>query len=113
MGWFPRPTANLIYKDSCRFLSRYGERKGFCTFYIGRVRGRGTAGLRGSGRLVICCDGNFRGDGPSDGDDCCCADTGAREAAAGRLPNFYISFVYDAAPLSVKQKFSLATRGTF
>jgi Carboxypeptidase regulatory-like domain len=31
----------------------------------------------------------------------------------GVIPNFYTSYVYDAAPLSWKQKFSLAARGTF
>lgn len=36
-----------------------------------------------------------------------------KQRLVGFFPNFYTSFVYDAAPLSVKQKFSLATRGTF
>ena len=31
----------------------------------------------------------------------------------GIIPNFYTSYVYDAAPLTTQQKFSLATRGTF
>jgi hypothetical protein len=31
----------------------------------------------------------------------------------GVIPNFYTSYIYDAAPLSSKQKFSLAARGTF
>ena len=31
----------------------------------------------------------------------------------GVIPNFYTSYVYDAAPLTAKQKFSLAARGTF
>jgi len=31
----------------------------------------------------------------------------------GLLPNFYTSYVYDAAPLTTKQKFSLAAHGTF
>ena len=31
----------------------------------------------------------------------------------GVIPNFYTSYVYDAAPLTSKQKFSLAVRGTF
>jgi Carboxypeptidase regulatory-like domain len=31
----------------------------------------------------------------------------------GVIPNFYTSYVYNAAPLTWKQKFSLATRGTF
>ena len=30
----------------------------------------------------------------------------------GVIPNFYTSFIYDAAPLSWKQKFSLAVRGS-
>jgi hypothetical protein len=29
------------------------------------------------------------------------------------IPNFYTSYIYDAAPLTWKQKFSLTTRGTF
>jgi hypothetical protein len=28
-------------------------------------------------------------------------------------PNFYTSYIYNAAPLTSKQKFSLAARGTF
>jgi Carboxypeptidase regulatory-like domain len=31
----------------------------------------------------------------------------------GFFPNFYTSYIHDAAPLTAKQKFSLATRGTF
>jgi hypothetical protein len=31
----------------------------------------------------------------------------------GFYPNFYTSYIHDAAPLTAKQKFSLATRGTF
>jgi hypothetical protein len=31
----------------------------------------------------------------------------------GVIPNFYTSYIYDAAPLTSKQKFSLAARGTF
>jgi Carboxypeptidase regulatory-like domain len=31
----------------------------------------------------------------------------------GFIPNFYTSYIYDAAPLTVKQKVSLAVRGTF
>lgn len=31
----------------------------------------------------------------------------------GVIPNFYTSDIYDAAPLTWKQKFSLAARGTF
>ena len=31
----------------------------------------------------------------------------------GVIPNFYESYIYDAAPLTWKQKFSLAARGTF
>jgi hypothetical protein len=31
----------------------------------------------------------------------------------GILPNFYTSYINDAAPLTWKQEFSLATRGTF
>ena len=29
------------------------------------------------------------------------------------IPNFYTSYIHEAAPLTAKQKFSLATRGTF
>ena len=36
-----------------------------------------------------------------------------KQRLAGVLPNFYTSYVQDAAPLTWKQKFSLATRGTF
>ena len=36
-----------------------------------------------------------------------------KQRLAGFFPNFYTSYVFDAAPLSAKQKFSLATRGTF
>jgi hypothetical protein len=36
-----------------------------------------------------------------------------KQRLVGVLPNFYTSYVYDAAPLTWKQKFSLATRGTF
>jgi hypothetical protein len=36
-----------------------------------------------------------------------------KQRLAGFLPNFYTSYVPDAAPLTWKQKFSLATRGTF
>ena len=36
-----------------------------------------------------------------------------KQRLVGVFPNFYTSYVYDAAPLTVKQKFSLATRGTF
>jgi hypothetical protein len=31
----------------------------------------------------------------------------------GLVPNFYTSYIYDAAPLTTKQKFSLASRDTF
>jgi hypothetical protein len=31
----------------------------------------------------------------------------------GAIPNFYTSYVYDAAPLTAKQKFALASRDTF
>jgi len=31
----------------------------------------------------------------------------------GVIPNFYTSYIYDAAPLTTKQKFLLAARGTF
>jgi len=31
----------------------------------------------------------------------------------GIIPNFYTSYIHEAAPLTAKQKFSLATRGTF
>jgi hypothetical protein len=36
-----------------------------------------------------------------------------KQRLVGILPNFYTSYVYDAVPLTWKQKFSLATRGTF
>jgi hypothetical protein len=36
-----------------------------------------------------------------------------KQRLVGVFPNFYTSYIYDAAPLTVKQKFSLATRGTF
>ena len=36
-----------------------------------------------------------------------------QQRVIGIVPNFYTSYVYDAAPLNAKQKFSLATRGTF
>jgi hypothetical protein len=36
-----------------------------------------------------------------------------KQRLIGVFPDFYTSYVYDAAPLSTKQKFSLATRGTF
>ena len=36
-----------------------------------------------------------------------------RQRLVGVIPNFYTSYVYDAAPLTSKQKFSLALRGTF
>jgi hypothetical protein len=36
-----------------------------------------------------------------------------KQRLIGFFPNFYTSYVYDAAPLTSKQKFSLATRGTF
>jgi hypothetical protein len=36
-----------------------------------------------------------------------------KQRLVGFFPNFYTSYIYDAAPLSAKQKFSLATRGTF
>jgi hypothetical protein len=36
-----------------------------------------------------------------------------KQRLMGVLPNFYTSYIYDAAPLTVKQKFSLAARGTF
>jgi Carboxypeptidase regulatory-like domain len=36
-----------------------------------------------------------------------------KQRLVGFFPNFYTSYVYDAAPLTTKQKFSLATRGTF
>jgi len=36
-----------------------------------------------------------------------------KQRLLGIIPNFYTSYIYDAAPLTWKQKFSLATRGTF
>jgi hypothetical protein len=36
-----------------------------------------------------------------------------KQRLVGVIPNFYTSYIYDAAPLTVKQKFSLAVRGTF
>lgn len=36
-----------------------------------------------------------------------------KQRLIGVIPNFYTSYVYDAAPLTWKQKFSLAARGTF
>ena len=36
-----------------------------------------------------------------------------KQRLVGILPNFYTSYVNEAAPLTWKQKFSLATRGTF
>jgi len=36
-----------------------------------------------------------------------------KQRIGGFLPDFYTSYVYNAAPLTTKQKFSLATRGTF
>lgn len=36
-----------------------------------------------------------------------------KQRLIGFFPNFYTSYIYDAAPLTAKQKFSLATRGTF
>ncbi len=36
-----------------------------------------------------------------------------KQRLVGVIPNFYTSYIYDAAPLTVKQKFSLAARGTF
>ena len=36
-----------------------------------------------------------------------------KQRLVGILPNFYTSYVADAAPLTWKQKFALATRGTF
>jgi hypothetical protein len=35
-----------------------------------------------------------------------------KQRLVGFFPNFYTSFIYDAAPLTTKQKFSLATRET-
>jgi len=36
-----------------------------------------------------------------------------KQRLVGFFPNFYTSYIYDAAPLTAKQKFSLAARGTF
>jgi hypothetical protein len=36
-----------------------------------------------------------------------------KQRLMGVIPNFYTSYIYDAAPLTWKQKFSLAARGTF
>jgi len=36
-----------------------------------------------------------------------------KQRLMGVIPNFYTSYIYDAAPLTSKQKFSLAARGTF
>ena len=36
-----------------------------------------------------------------------------KQRLIGVIPNFYTSYIYDAAPLTRKQKFSLAVRGTF
>jgi hypothetical protein len=36
-----------------------------------------------------------------------------KQRLMGAIPNFYTSYIYDAAPLTWKQKFSLAVRGTF
>ncbi|HEX8878901.1 MAG TPA: carboxypeptidase-like regulatory domain-containing protein, partial [Candidatus Acidoferrum sp.] len=36
-----------------------------------------------------------------------------KQRLMGVIPNFYTSYIHDAAPLTAKQKFSLATRGTF
>jgi hypothetical protein len=36
-----------------------------------------------------------------------------KQRLIGVIPNFYTSYIYDAAPLTWKQKFSLAGRGTF
>ena len=39
--------------------------------------------------------------------------TEEKQRLIGIIPNFYTSYVYDAAPLTSRQKFSLAARGTF
>jgi hypothetical protein len=39
--------------------------------------------------------------------------TEEKQRLIGVIPNFYTSYIYDAAPLTAKQKFSLAARGTF
>ena len=36
-----------------------------------------------------------------------------KQRIVGVIPNFYTSYVYNAAPLTWQQKFSLAARGTF
>jgi hypothetical protein len=36
-----------------------------------------------------------------------------KQRLIGVIPNFYTSYIHDAAQLTAKQKFSLATRGTF
>jgi len=36
-----------------------------------------------------------------------------KQRLVGVIPNFYTSYIYDATPLTWKQKFSLAARGTF
>ena len=36
-----------------------------------------------------------------------------KQRLAGVIPNFYTSYIFDAAPLTAKQKFLLAVRGTF
>ncbi len=36
-----------------------------------------------------------------------------QQRVIGVIPNFHTSYIYDAAPLTSKQKFSLAARGTF
>jgi len=36
-----------------------------------------------------------------------------KQRVLGVIPNFYISYVYNAAPMTTKQKFSLASRDTF
>jgi len=36
-----------------------------------------------------------------------------KQRLVGIIPNFYTSYIYDAAPLTVKQKFLMAARGTF
>jgi hypothetical protein len=36
-----------------------------------------------------------------------------RQRLIGVIPNFYTSYIWDAAPLNTKQKFSFAARGTF
>jgi hypothetical protein len=39
--------------------------------------------------------------------------TEEKQRLIGFFPNFYTTYAYDTAPLTSKQKFSLATRGTF